>query len=214
VTRAWRLLRTAVLLELAVWRNLARWIARRPDAPAGAIQIGYAQLTAPVLWLWIFGSFAEAVAIELVLRRIDATWAEVVRIPLLAVGVWGAFWMLGLAGSCSVRRHLVLDDRIRIRNGPRFQLDVPLAAVATVRAVEHEFSGFVATVHEEAGLLLVGPGQRTNVELRLAGPTALAASDGERVVDRVGFWVDEPRDVVRLLSRVLAGPEGRPAPRP
>jgi len=200
VTRAWRIVKDAVLLEVAIWRCLARWLVRRPDAPAGATQLGYARLTAPVMWLWIFGAFAEVVAFELVLRAVDATWADVVRIPLFVVGVWGAFWMLGMAASFSVRRHLVLADRLVIRNGPRFRVDVPLASVTAVRGVEHEFEGLVRSVHEADGLLLVGPGNRTNVELALAGPTALVTHDGERVVERVGFWVDEPREVTRLLA--------------
>ncbi|MBM7517652.1 hypothetical protein [Nocardioides nitrophenolicus] len=200
MTPAWRIVKDAVLLEVAIWRCLARWLVRRPDAPAGATQLGYARLTAPVMWLWIFGAFAEVVAFELVLRAVDATWADVVRIPLFVVGVWGAFWMLGMAASFSVRRHLVLADRLVIRNGPRLRVDVPLASVTAVRGVEHEFEGLVRSVHEADGLLLVGPGNRTNVELALAGPTALVTHDGERVVERVGFWVDEPREVTRLLA--------------
>ncbi|MDQ6526316.1 hypothetical protein RB608_22035 [Nocardioides sp. LHD-245] len=206
MNRTWRLLKDVVLVELAIWRNLARWVARRPDAPAEAVQIGYSRLTAPVMWLWIFGSLVEVVALELVLRSIDATWAHVVRIPLFVVGLWGALWMLGMAGSFYVRRHLLLPDRITVRNGPRFRVDVPLAAVVGSRAVEHEFEGMIRSVHEEDGLLLVGPGNRTNVELTLAGPTTLATHDGERVADRVGFWVDEPREVVRLLQRAEQEP--------
>lgn len=206
MTRAWGFLKDAVLLELAIWRNLLRWVTRRPDAPRGAVQVGYAQLTAPVMWLWIFGSFAEVVALELVLRSIDATWAHVVRVPLFVVGIWGAFWMLGMAGSFYVRRHLVLADRLVVRNGPRFRVDVPLDAVTRVRAVEHEFEGMIKTVHEEDGLLLVGPGQRTNVELTLTGPTVLVANDGERTADRVGLWVDEPRELVRLLQGRVPDP--------
>ncbi|GAA1506724.1 hypothetical protein [Nocardioides humi] len=214
MNRLRRVLEDAVQVELAIWRNLARWIVRRPDAPAGAIQLGYGRLTAPVLWLWIFGSFAEVAALELVLRSIDATWAHVARIPLFVVGMWGALWMLGMAASFSVRRHLVLADRLRIRNGPRFRVDVPLDAVVAVRGVEHEFEGLVRTVYEDDGLLLVGPGHRTNVELALVGPTVLATHDGERLVDRVGFWVDEPREVVRLLQTRLGPGVGPKVSRP
>ena len=32
----------AFLLELALYRSLARWIVRRPDVPGGATPIGYA----------------------------------------------------------------------------------------------------------------------------------------------------------------------------
>jgi hypothetical protein len=197
--RVWRLCRHAVLLEIAIWRCLGRWVARRPDAPPDAVQIAYAQLVGPVLWLWIFGSVVEVVALELVLRSIDATWAEVVRLPLLVAGVWGALWMLGLAASYRVRRHLLLPDRLVLRDGPRARVEVPLAAVEHVRLAEHEWEGMLRSVHDEDGLLLVGPGNRTNVELTLAGPTGLAAHDRPRTATTVGLWADDPRLVVRLL---------------
>lgn len=199
MTRTWAFVKEAVLLEIAIWKALGRWVLRRPDVPAGATPVGYAQLVAPVMWLWILGSFAEVVALELILRSIDATWAEVVRIPLFVVGVWGALWMLGLMASMKVRRHLVLADRVEVRYGPRVRVVVPTEAIAGARAVEHEFEGIVKTVHEEDGLLLVGVNTRTNVELALTKPTALATHHGERTADRVGLWVDDPRAFVRLL---------------
>lgn len=200
MNRAWRFAKEAVLLELAIWVALGRWVLRRPDVPAGATPVGYAQLVAPVMWLWILGSFAEVVALELILRSIEATWAEVVRIPLFIVGTWGALWMLGVMAAMKVRRHLVLPDRVEVRYGPRVRVVVPRAAITGARAAEHEFEGIVRTVHEEDGLLLVGVNTRTNVELALAGPTALATHDGERTAERVGLWVDDPRAFVRLMA--------------
>ena len=89
----------ALLLELALYRSLARWVARRPDVPSYATPIGYAQLVGPMLWLWIFGSATEVVVIEVVLREVDAGWAEAIRLPLLVVGIWGVLWMLGLMAA-------------------------------------------------------------------------------------------------------------------
>lgn len=200
MSRVWWLAKEALLLELAIWVALGRWVLRRPDVPAGATAVGYAQLVAPVLWLWILGSFAEVVALELVLRSIDAPWAEAVRLPLLVVGAWGALWMLGLMASMKIRRHLVLADRLEVRSGPRVRVVVPRAAITGARVVEHEFEGIVRTVHEEDGLLLVGVNTRTNIELGLDGPTPLDTHDGERTADRVGLWVDDPRAFVRLIT--------------
>lgn len=96
------LAREALLLELALYRSLARWIARRPDVPRGATPIPYGRLAAPMIWLWTFGSATEVVVIEVVLRSIDAGWAEAIRLPLLALGVWGVLWMLGMLASYRV----------------------------------------------------------------------------------------------------------------
>lgn len=199
MTSTWRILKDFVLGEVAIWRMLGRWITRRPDVPNTATAVGYSQMVAPVMWVWIIASGGEAIAMELILRSIDTGWAHVVRVPLLVVGIWGTLWMLGLMASFRVRPHLILEDRLRIRSGPRKWIDVPHAAIKSFRATEHDFSGMTKTFHEEDGLLLVGVGRRTNVELVLTEPTTLATHDGDRIADRVGLWVDEPRPFVNLL---------------
>ncbi len=195
----------ALLLELALYRSLARWVARRPDVPSYATPIGYAQLVGPMLWLWIFGSATEVVVIEVVLREVDAGWAEAIRLPLLVVGIWGVLWMLGLMAAYRVRPHLLTHDELRIRNGARTWVDVPLDAVATTQTTEHESPGMIRAVHHKDGLFLVGVSSRTNFELALNGPTVLSTSKGEITADRVGLWVDEPRLVAGQLRAMAAG---------
>ncbi len=90
--------------ELALYRSLARWIARRPDVPADAVPIGYARLSGPMLWLWIFGSTTEVVVVEVVLRSIEARWAEVIRLPCSS-------WASGACSGCSASSR-------RTRSGP------------------------------------------------------------------------------------------------
>lgn len=194
----------AVLLELALYRSLARWGARRPDVPAGATPIGYAQLVGPMLWLWIFGSATEVVVVEVVLRQVRTGWAEVIQVPLLVVGIWGLVWMLGLMAAYRVRPHLLFADRLRVRNGARTWVDVPLGAVVTTHPAEHELPSSLRSVHDQDGLLLVGVSGRTNLQLVLSGPTVLRTSKGETTADRVGLWVDEPRAVAETLRAVTA----------
>ena len=192
----------AFLLELALYRSLVRWIARRPDVPAGATAIGYARLVGPMLWLWIFGSATEVAVVEVVLRQVDAGWADVVRTPVLVLGIWGVLWMLGMLAAHRVRPHLLTDDLLRIRNSARTWVDLPLDAIATVRTLEHKLPGVIKAIHLEDGLLLVGVSSRTNLELALTGSRVLHTSKGELTADRVGLWVDEPREVARELAEV------------
>ncbi len=207
--------RDAILLELALYRSLARWIARRPDVPAGAIPIGYAQLVGPMLWLWIFGSATEAVVVEVVLRQVEAGWAEAIRLPVLVVSIWGVLWMLGLMAAYRVRPHLLTDERLRVRNSARTWVDVPLAAIAGTHATEHDLPGIVKAVHQDGGLLLVGVGSRTNLELRLTGSTVLRTSKGDLTADHVGIWVDDPRAVAtRLRALGIRGLDTGLVPRP
>lgn len=200
------LLREALLLELALYRSLGRWVARRPDVPRGATPIGYSRLVVPMLWLWIFGSSVEVVVVEVVLRHVDQAWAAAVRVPLLVLGVWSVLWMLGMLASYRVRPHLLTDTDLRVRSGARTWLDVPLEAVASSRPVEHELPGVLRSLHVDDALALVGAGGRTNLELVLAGPTTVSSSMGELTVGRVGLWVDEPREIAAQLRPKLGAP--------
>ena len=194
----------ALLLELALYRSLARWVARRPDVPAGATPIGYAQLVGLMLWLWIFGSATEVVVLEVVLRQVETSWAEAIHLPLLVIGIWGVLWMLGMMAAYRVRPHLLTEDRLRIRNSARTWVDLPLDAIAATLTIEHELPGIVMAVHHKDGLLHVGVSSRTNLELVLTRPTVLRTSKGEMTADRVGLWVDEPHDMAQQLTTLVA----------
>jgi hypothetical protein len=193
------LLREALLLELALYRSLARWVARRPDEPPGATPIGYSRLVAPMLWLWIFGSAVEVIVVEVVLRHLDQPWAAALRAPLLLLGIWGVAWMLGMLASYRVRPHLLTDTELRARSGARTWLVVPLEVVESTRPVEHELPGVIRSLHVDEALALVGAGSRTNLELVLTRPTTVSTSKGEVTVSRVGLWVDEPREIAAQI---------------
>lgn len=196
------LARDALLFELALYRSLVRWITRRPDVPLSADPIGYARLVAPMLWLWIFGSTLEVVAVEVVLRHVDQPWAAALRVPMLVLGVWGVVWMLGMMASYRVRPHLLSDNELCVRSGARTWLTVPLDAVVATSLVEHELPGVIRSLYVEDELVLIGVGSRTNLELVLAGPRTLSSSVGDVSVRCVGVWVDEPREVAARLRKV------------
>ena len=198
------LLRDALLYELAIYRALARWAARRPDVPARATPIGYGQLVGPMLWLWILGSAAEVVVVEVVLRAVDQPWAEALRLPLLVLGIWGVAWMLGMLASYRVRPHLLDDATLLVRSGPVTWLRVPPAEVRSVRPVEHDLPGVIGRSTSRTSSPWSG---------WAAAPTSAGASSRpccrRRAVrssaDRVGLWVDDPRETAALLrSRTTA----------
>lgn len=197
----------ALLLELALYRSLARWAARRPDVPEDATAIGYANLVGPMLWLWIFGSATEVVVLEVVLRSWDHPIGELLRLPALVLGVWGVLWMLGMLAAYRVRPHVLTDTQLTIRSGARTRVVVPLEAIESTRTVEHELPGVIASLHVDGDLVLVGVGSRTNLELVLTHPTTLHTSKGPMLASRVGLWVDEPREVAVRLRRQ---PSARP----
>jgi hypothetical protein len=200
--RLLRLAWEALLVEVALYRSLARWVVRRPDVPAGTTPIGHGRLAGPMLWLWIVGSAAEVVVLDLVLHR----WVPALRLPVLVVGVWGVLWMLGLLASTRVRPHLLGETDLVVRTGARTYATVPLAALEHVRGTGHAVPGMVRSLHEDDGLLLVAMGSETNLELVLAEPMQLATSAGPRTVSRVGLWVDDPREVAARLRNLVRQP--------
>ncbi len=206
VRRVRRFAWAALRLEVTLYLALGRWIARRPDVPAGTTPIGYSRLVAPMLWLWIFGSATEVVVLDVLLSR----WWTPLRIPLLVVGIWGLVWMLGMLAAYRTRPHLLGETSLQVRDGIHARVDVPLARIASVRSVDHELPGLLTSVHVEGegddAILLVGVGSRTNLELVLTGPTTLATPHGPTTVARVGLWVDEPREVAALLRQATAQP--------
>jgi hypothetical protein len=118
--------------------------------------------------------------------------------------------MLGMLAAYRTRPHLLGERVLQVRDGIHARVDVPLSAVASTRAVEHELPGVLRSLHVEGGepeaLLLVGVSSRTNLELVLTGPTTLETPHGPTTVTRVGLWVDEPREVAELLRRWRSAP--------
>ena len=206
VRRARRLAWAALRLEVTLYLALGRWVTRRLDVPAGSTPIGYSRLVAPMLWLWIFGSATEVVVLDVLLSR----WWTPLRIPLLAVGVWGLVWMLGMMAAYRTRPHLLGETSLQVRDGIHARVDVALDRVGSVRSVDHELPGLLKSVHVEGegddATLLVGVSSRTNLELVLTGPTTLETPHGPTTVTRVGLWVDEPREVAEALRRRLSAP--------
>jgi hypothetical protein len=197
---AWR----AVLFEIGLYRSLARWLARRPAVPDGAVAIGYAQASTPVMWLWIFASAAE-----LPLVHVLVPW-EGIRLALLVVGVWGLAWMVGLLASMHVHPHLLTAEALRVRNGPRHDIAVPWSAVRSARVHDRDLPSSLWTLQPRetaAGTdLQVGMSGRVNVELHLVGPTTVLTEKGPLEVTQVCLWADDPRAVVRAVNERVGSP--------
>jgi hypothetical protein len=200
VRRLPRLASDLVLLEVALYASLGCWILRRPDVPPGTTETHYGRLAVPLIWLWIFGSAVEVVAADLILSR----WWTFLRIPVLALGIWGLIWMLGLMAAHRVRPHLLGDEELVVRSPTRTTVRVPLESVTGVAAVDGSIEGirFVKVVD---GRLFVAVSGNTNLELTLAPETVLTTNGvtslGEVTPSSICLWVDEPREVAALLRR-------------
>lgn len=193
----------ALVVEVAMYRNLLRWALRRPAVPGGTEPVGYAQAVTPVMALWIFASAAE-----LPLVHVLIPW-EGVRIAALVLGVWTVVWMLGALAGLRVYPHLATADGLLVRNGAMTEVSIPWSAVAAVRKVDLDLPSSMRTLQpeetEKGTHLRVGVSGRANVTVDLHRPLLVRPTrDRELTVTRVSFWVDEPREAVRTVQERAA----------
>ena len=154
------------------------------------------------MWLWIFGSAVEIVAVDALLP-----W-HTARIVAGALGLWGLAWMIGMLGALKSYPHLVGDLGVRVRNGFGVDLQVPWTSVASVTVQDHDLPSSMRSVQveqtEHGDVLAVGVSGRTNVLVRLHEPTAFSTSRGEHVVAAVRLWADEHRSLVTRVRAAVA----------
>lgn len=206
MTRLWGWIVVGVRFEINLYVALGRWLLRRPAVPVGATPWGYARLVTPVIWLWIFGS-----AVEVVVVHVITPWL-VVRLVLLAVGVWGLLWMVGLLASYRVYPHLVDADGLRVRHGKRADVRVPWERIARVTTVDRDLPSSVRTfqprpvdgVDGEGGIdLQIGVSGRANVHLVLTEPMTVPVSGEPLAVTALTFLVDDPREFVAQVRSAV-----------
>ena len=197
-------LQRAIAFESGIWRSLGRALLRRPDVPRGAEAFSYHRMVAPVMWLWIFASAAEVVAVDALLP-----W-HTARIVAAVLGLWGLAWMVGMLGALTTQPHLVDDSGLRLRNGFSVDLWVPWDAIASIAGQPHDLPSSMRSVHveesEHGDVLAVGVSGRTNVLVRLHEPTTFTTTRGEHVVTAVRFWVDEHRSLTSRVRAVISTP--------
>ena len=192
--RALDLAKRAVLVELAVYANIGRFVARRPAITPGAVGFGYHRPVFTVLLIFIVLSAVEIPIVDLIVHR----W-PVVRIVFLILGIWGVTWMFGLLCAYLMRPHTVGPDGIRVRQG--FETDLALdwddiASVARVKRVDEPKSPrFEET--DASRTLVFRMQDETDIEIELERPTAVrlpgvGPKGGEQVITGVRIWVDDP----------------------
>ncbi len=207
-TRAPSLARRVVAYELGMWRSLFRWVRRRPVAP-GVEAFSYAGAVTPVMWAFIGVSAVEIPAVHLLLP-----WESVRRL-LLAVGIYGLLWMIGMLAGLRVHPHAVDDEGLRVRYGATVDLRIPWSQIAAVRRRLRSHEGVRAVRVSGSGadrLLDVVIANQTNVEVVLVRPLPLLAARGDvEPVGAVRLYADDPG---RLVARLRLGAEKRRAGNP
>lgn len=197
-------LRDALAYEADVLRTaLAGW--RRPVLPADVLTYHRTSAWGAIVVALLMATATEVTVVHLVVARwsVKAAWL------LTALGIYGALWILADWNACRGRPIAVKDGKLEVRFGLRWKVDIPLEAIAGVRA---------------PGRALKRPSPGADLHLHLALPgvpiaileldrpvTAVGIYGLRRRVRSVGLGVDEPRRLARLLGHVPpdATPERR-----
>ena len=185
--RVRRLAKLAIRAEIGVWQSLYRWIFRRPRVPAGASGFAYHSPVFTILMIFIVLSAVEIPIIDLIVHP----WPWI-RIPLLALGIWGLTWMIGLAAGFLTRPHAVGPAGIRARQGADIDVDLPWEAVASVERSRDVAEKAPKLRDESHGRTLsLRMANETNILIVLERPLTTRLSGREVSFDAVRLWVDD-----------------------
>lgn len=192
--------------EARTLASLARWIARRPDVPAGAVPLGYSRGTLGMPIAMVVAALIELVAIHLLVP-----WPTV-RLVLDLLGVYALIVVLGWLAGRIVRPHLLVGGELVLRSGPAVCARVPLDAVTAVRR-DRRLSPTAAAINADGDrevLALPGP-DGTGLTVVLARPVEASvagmpwARPEVRAVSEVRLHVDDDVAIRLLRERASAG---------
>ncbi|MCW3842094.1 hypothetical protein ONA70_18505 [Micromonospora yasonensis] len=203
------LLRLAVAYEIGMWRSLYRWLLRRPPTrEPGAEAFGYVGVVQPILLAFIVLSAIEIPIFDLILRH-TLPWPSVRKV-VLALGVWGLLWMVGLLASLRIHPHVAEAAGLRVRNGSSVEFHVPWAAVASVGGRYRSLTSgrSVQVENDESGTILnVGVGRQTSVDLVLREPFSVRLPNGpSEPVTQIRLYADDPSALVARVRQHLPTP--------
>jgi hypothetical protein len=181
------LARAAWRAEVGMWQGLYRWLFRRPRVPAGASAFSYHSPILTILVVFIVLSAVEIPIVDLIVHP----WPWL-RIPLLALGIWGVTWMLGLLLSYLTRPHAVGPEGIRARDGAHVDIDLPWDVVASVER-SHDVLDKAPKIRDEAHgrTLALRMQDETNILVVLEHPVRSRLGDKTVEFDAVRLWADD-----------------------
>jgi hypothetical protein len=163
---------------------------RAPHVPAGAVpftthvRCGYGAVLAAL----VLAGVAETFAAHALIAHWSARWAWIAT----GLSIYSAVWLAGDFRALALRPTLLHADRLQVRIGVRWHVEVPLRAIRAVCA------GPDPRGHPRAAVASpLGP---PNLYLHLDAPIAIEGLLGlTRRGDVVGIRVDEPERLRLLL---------------
>lgn len=181
-------------MELGLLRSLWRWIRRRPDVAPGQQPMSYGSEIRPIMWVMIFLTPLEILAIELLLP-----WATA-RIVLLVLAIYGTVWVLGFLGALSSRPHVLGNGTLTLRFVHFVSISVPLHGKVAATMVRH--SGYKKSVNIKDAILAMPIGDSTNIAIVLGDPVLVRPKPfaPEQEIREVRFSTNDPKVALEIFQ--------------
>ncbi|WP_330477575.1 hypothetical protein OG301_11265 [Streptomyces platensis] len=181
--------------------SLGWWMARRRIGVApGERALGYAAAQAALVYGLTFVCGVETVGLGVLLAG-----KAVVHEVMLFIDVYTVLTVLGLQAAAVTRPHVLGADALRLRDGARREIRIPLERIASVRydlrfTKEQDKNGDVAEL---------AVGGQTSVTVELSEPVVAVRLLGQReTVRTVRFHADEGRAAVAAVRAAMAARGG------
>lgn len=187
-------------------RSLLWWVARRRIGVApGERVLGYAAAQAAFVYGLTFVCVVETVGLSVLLAGVP-----VVHGVLVVLDVYTVLMMLGFQAAAVTRPHVLGTGALRLRDGARRELRIPLGRITSVR-YDLRFGREEARAGDgAAGVAEFAVGGQTSVTVELSEPVVLEGLLGRRTtVGTVRFHADDARAAVRAVREAVAG-DGSP----
>ncbi|WP_174186316.1 hypothetical protein [Nocardia barduliensis] len=188
--------RRLIVHESSLLTSFLRWVARRGPhgVREGDTAVPYASGQAAVMYGFLVVCVVETVALAYLIP-----WA-VVHTIVLALDVWGAFFIIALHASCVVRPHVIgADGSLRLRYGALLDIRIPAHRIASARVQRRYPDTALAAVDGNAGADLAVAGQ-TSVTVELTEPIAFTRPLGKQAEARTfRYFAEDPISAVAVL---------------
>jgi hypothetical protein len=193
----------ALLHEARIVRSLVLLLTRRRHGvPAGAVPVAYERALRPM-----GVTFLALAVVEVVVVEVAVPW-RALRLVLLLAGLYTLLLVAGITAGNVVRPHVVTGTTLRLRSGTWADVAVPVAAVAAVGARRRAAPDRTVVVAD--GVLTMGIGGGTTVDVELSGPVPLTVGRHRHEVRALRFAADDPAAAVAAVRAARGEPAGEP----
>jgi len=121
----------------------------------------YGEMQSGMIWMLQFISFAEIIAIELLVSN------EKLRFILLILGLWSMLLILGMWSSFKVNPHLVEEETIIIHQGTLYKIAIPKSLIKSISGVTSRKYSKCRLSDDELHLPVMN---ETNMKISLSSP--------------------------------------------